>query len=182
MTTVRSPARWAEIDAASPHGPAPTMRTSTSLITGGRATGDGRRGIRNAAFRSDSCPVLPVRRRPPSPRTFYDLVSLRADAHIRDWRLDNLLHAIEIPSGGLGELLDAPAVGRRFAPAIHPLVARDDALLRSEIGWKFLVQLAFVLIAHANTDLLERVEHVELRHGKVGEPVDACRITNDNRV
>jgi len=113
---------------------------------------------------------------------FYDLIALRSNADVRDRRLDQLLHAIEIAPRAAGQCVDASGFGGRLTPAVHPLVARDDSLLRGEIRGELLVQLAFVLVADADRDLLEAVEDIELRDSEVCETIDARCITNDDGV
>ena len=44
------------------------------------------------------------------------------------------------------------------------------------------MQLAGDLVADADAEPVERVEHVQLRHGEIGEAVHSCRIPHDERV
>src|SRR5689334_7509447 len=83
ITTVRSPARCAAIEAANPHGPPPMMRTSTSdmlvLGSGWWVMGSGGRDSRPRRITHHLSP-------------FYDLIALRSNADVRDRRLDRSRH------------------------------------------------------------------------------------------
>src|SRR4051812_2358408 len=70
---------------------------------------------------------------PPSRITLNDLIPLRADAHVRDRRLDDLLHPIEIAAGRTGEILVPAGGGGVLGPALPPPVTRADPPLRREV-------------------------------------------------
>src|SRR5215467_11154450 len=100
ITTVLKPARFAEMAAASPHGPPPTIRRSTASVI----------------LEPD------------------DLVAPRADAHVRNARLDQLLEPVEIGSRLRGQILESPAFARGLEPSFEPLIARRDLVQRRHIA------------------------------------------------
>src|ERR1051325_6603869 len=67
-------------------------------------------------------------------------------------------------------------------PSRHPLVLGHRAIEGGKVGREFVVQLAVDFISCAQRDLLERIEHIELRDREIGESVDARGIAHDHRV
>src|SRR3954451_17395289 len=137
MTTARSPARCAEIAAARPHGPAPTMSRSTVSL----------RSVVN------------------------DLIPLRPHAHEAHRNLGELLEPVEVPTRPRRRVAHLARVGGRRLPALHPLVVRGHSLERGQVGREFADVLAIAVIAGADRDPVERVEHIELGDGQMRQAV-----------
>src|SRR5438874_3588776 len=67
----------------------------------------------------------------------------------------------------------------RRLPTGEPLVLRLSPFKRDEIARKFGVQFTIDPISGANSDFINRVEHIELRHCHSSESIDSSRIAND---
>ena len=150
-----SPPRCAEIAAASPHGPAPTITTSAA--------------VRVVRVRHHASPMIWSRRVP----TLTYVIGVSASS-LRSGR-----------DSGARQRADPRACARRRWTCCQPSNHSYTGFARSssiEIARKLLVQLAVHLVAGADRDPLERVEHVELGHREPGEPVHARRVAHDHRV
>ena len=82
----------------------------------------------------------------------------------------------------VGRSVHATCGGRASLPSRHPFVARSDLIEHGDVARKFGVHVAVVLVAGADRDAIERVEHVELRHRDVGQSVDPRRVAHHDGV
>src|SRR6266550_960558 len=164
MTRGRRPARWAETAAARPHGPPPTITRSASFSIALGVLGDDRGTDRDRALYAD------------------DLVAARSDADVGDLCLDEGLDAIEVAPRLRRQVGQSPCGSRAGPPPLEPLVARDGPLQQVEIARELLVELTVRLIAGAEPDSLESVEHVQLRDCQIREAIHARGIAHDDAV
>src|SRR5688500_12215811 len=105
-------------------------------------------------FSPSRCALMAVARPQGPPPTMTrsqsdDLVTPCSHAHVRDRRVDELAHAIQVAARFGGQIFDATRVGRRPLPARHPLVLRLRAIEHRDVRGKLLVELAIDLVAGA---------------------------------
>src|SRR5688572_11680809 len=111
-----------------------------------------------------------------------DLISPRADADVRNPSLRQLLNAIQIAACLGWKIVETPGLRRRTAPALHPLVAGANGFQCDEVARKLREDLAVELVARAEAESVERVEHVELGHRQPREAIDPRGIPHHHGV
>src|SRR6478672_4520429 len=158
-TRASSPARRAEIAAASPHGPAPTIATSITLLSP------------YSRFPIPDSPLFESD----------DLIPPRPHTDVHDRRGNKLANAIQISASFGRQRLQRSRVARGLLPPLEPLVDRLDVQC-GDVARKFPIDVIADLVARTYRDPIERVEHIELRHRQTAQPIHARRITNDHGV
>src|SRR4051794_40733101 len=118
MTSGSSPARWAEIAAARPHGPAPTITRSTSFCSRVNVLADGGGRRRNGTFDS------------------YDLIPPRADADIGDRCLDQGFDPVEVSARCLGQIRKSTRLRRGAPPPVEPFVSGSCTIENTQVTRK----------------------------------------------
>src|SRR6185312_185979 len=111
-----------------------------------------------------------------------DLVASRSDTDIGDWRFDKLLDSVEIRTRSRWKIFQRARVGRRRAPAGERFVNGLGVTQHGEIAGKFGEHVLAHAIRGAESDLVQRIQHVELGDCKIRESVDAHRVAHDYRV
>src|SRR5450759_2073209 len=165
ITCGRSPARCAETATARPHGPPPTITRSASVAIGlisRSGDADGARGKR--ALYAD------------------DLIAASAHTHVGNLRLDERLYAVEVATRLYRQICKVPSFRCSRLPAVEPLVPRHRTAEHVQIAGELLVDLAIGFVPGAEADPVQRVEHVELGDGEIGETVNPRSVADDDAV
>src|SRR5215212_5008790 len=98
------------------------------------------------------------------------VVPFRGGGEHRHRTSDEFLHPPHVLDSLSGQVRPGSRSGGRFAPALHILIDRLHAGLRTLARREVIEHFPVQTIAHADPQPLEPVEYVELREG---DPVDA---------
>src|SRR5665647_407474 len=106
----------------------------------------------------------------------------RADADRRDPRAGHLLERQDVPLGVDGQLLEGPAAGDVLPPAVELLEHGRRVVEVALVGRHLVEPLAPDVVGHADRDLRQAGEHVELGQDQVRQAVDPSRVARNDGV
>ncbi len=110
------------------------------------------------------------------------MVALRAGADHGDAAAGQFLKTLHIVLAGFRQILELVDLGNILGPTRHGLVNRLCCGELSLVGRHVVATLAIHVVSHAQRNLLQTGEHVELGEHDVGQTVDLGRVTIHHRV